>query len=119
METKELLRLCGIDGYRVSPVKESWLKARLKFIGEESYILGTKSCEVSLTGTDGGFCLRFKEPVVFMADQLLGNQAQQGRLMDSVIEFPDDSTLPELSLASLTQGLYPIVLRKQGKVTIS
>ena len=118
MEATELHHLCGIDNIKLPPRRMHWQKVILRFIGAECYVLGTKRCELSLTTRDGGFGLTFRDKVEIPAARLLGKRIDQGKLYDVRIEFPDASTVPDLSLASLCEGVYPRVLRNGEVIRI-
>ncbi len=117
--TRTLHQLCGIDEIKPRRSATEWLEVTLKFIGGESYVLGTKRAELSLKGSDGGFGLRFKDHLALPAEALLGKSIKEGYLTDIRIVFPKGSGVPELSLASMTQGVYPFVLRTGEMVRIS
>jgi len=117
--TQALLQLCGLDNMPKRRKRQKWCEVTLKFIGVESYVLGAKRAVLSLTGSDGGFGLRFKETLVIQADSLLGNRIKHGLLTDVRIDFGKDSDMPELSLAQLIGGRYPIVLRAGDYVQVS
>ena len=119
MNSETLHHLCGIDALSKPTIPMRWINVVLKFVGAESYVLGTKSASLSLTNRSGGFGLMFKDPVVVCADSLLGRQVDQGLLFDVVVCFGKHSDMPDLSLAELTGGVYPLVLRMGEKVKVT
>ena len=119
MDASQLHRLCGITKLQTPKTRIRWTPVVLKFIGAESYVLRTMSTKLSLTTRDGGFGLMFVEPINVKSDALLGNKAKRGVLRDVVICFTEESTVPDLSLASLHQGMYPRVLRAGEVVNVA
>jgi hypothetical protein len=116
--TQQLHRLCGIADLPKRKTPSSWQKVTLKFVGAECYVLGTKNTDLSLRSSDGGFGLTFRNNLAIPAESLLGTKCQQALLHDVLIVFGMDG-MPELSLASLMPGVYPLVLRKGELVRIS
>jgi hypothetical protein len=113
----DLLHFCGIDNLPKRVSQEKWTSACLKFIGAEHYVLGTQSAEVSLRTVSGGFGIKFKKPIGFKSESLLGKSIGVGKLYDVLVVFPD-STMPDLSLASMCPERYPHVLRRGQVVRI-
>jgi hypothetical protein len=111
LTSEELHQLCGIDRVPKLLKPEVWEEATLKFLGAERYVLGTKRVELSLRGKGGGFGLTFRNDVSIASDSLLGPSIKSGLLVDVVIDFGTQHTMPSLSLAQLTNGMYPMVLR--------
>ena len=122
LSTKQLEKRCGIDPRKLKACSvrrpKRWLTAKLRFLGAERYVLSTKDVELSLETKRGGFGLTFREPVYLLADHMLGNKIRSGLLIDVIIEFPVNSAMPELSLAQLTRGVYPRVLRAGEQVKV-
>jgi len=110
MDTAELYRLCGLSDLekpRTPLPQGKWIPAKLKFIGAENYVLGTKDSEVILKTAKTGFSLMIKGPLVINANLLMGPKHVEGKLYD--VEVYVESL--KLSLASLRKGEYPKVLR--------
>lgn len=108
---ENLIQLCGLSHMR-SPVASPpiWLKATLWFLSRERYVLGTKTCELSLSRRSNGFGLVFKKPVMIQADALMGPHNEEVVLMDVEIHFAGD--MPVLAMAALQPGRYPRVFRR-------
>ena len=110
-QAKNLLQLCGLDPLPSHPSgNPRWLKATLQFVGAENYVLGIKHVEVVFTSGKSGFNMQFRHQVAFQATQLLGKHNETGALYDIRLVF--DGDMPTFSLACLSQGRYPRVLRK-------
>ena len=115
----DLLHLCGIDDLPKRMIRPRWVTAQLKFLGGDRYVLGTKSVEVKLRTRGGGFGITFRKDIGFKAESLLGKSIDTGTLVDIMVVFPDDTVMPSLSLASLSPGRYPLVLRRGQVVRIN
>ena len=110
LTSNQLLDRCGLSNLRKAPSPRKWVPATLEFVGAQNYVLSTKCVEVSLATKDGGFGLCFRKPPVMPTKALLGKTIKHGILVDVRVVLPDP--MPTLSLAALTKGMYPRVLRK-------
>ncbi len=113
METKYLYRICGIR--TTVTVKESWSQGTLKFLGAENYVLGTKKVEFQLLSNKKGVALTFKSLPKLPAEKMMGASVPTVTIVDCRICLEG---VFDLSLASLSPGLYPQVLRKGDTVRI-
>lgn len=109
LTSKQILERCGLLDLPKPRSRQKWMPATLKFLGAEHYVLSTRDVEVSLTTKSGGFGLFFRHPPKINAADLLGRTIKHGVLVDVEIALPEP--MPVLSLAALTTGLYPRVLR--------
>ena len=111
-----VMELCKLSVSAPVRPKQIWLPVTLKFMGRDGYILGTAEATASLSNRDGGFGLVFQNDVVVKADQFLGKRIRRGLLTDVKVCFKD---LPELSMAALVPGMYPVVLRTDETIRVS
>ena len=119
MDTAELHRLCGLDQVIIKAKKPKWVSAKLKFLGAENYVLGTKIVEVAVTHKARGIALLFRHPLVIEASVLLGKHHISGLLVDVDVVFgATTESAVTLRLASMNVGMYPIVLRNTETVAL-
>ena len=114
MDTVKLYWMCGISP-TPKEAEENWVKAEMKFIGADRYVLGTKRVAVSFAKQKKGISLVIKGPTSVPAAELLGPKISAGKLYD--VELHTSELV--LSLASLRPGSYPKVLRMNETVEIT
>lgn len=114
LERTELYRQLGIKEQPSATSEPAWVTVKLRFIGAECYVLGTKSVEAVLQHKSKGVSLLFRQQLEIPANVLLGKQIPLGKLYDVVVDFGSVS----MSLASLHPGRYPIVLQRDSTVNL-
>jgi len=114
MDKEKLYRQCGIRVAITKAKEPKWVSAKLKFLGAERYVLGTKTVELALKHKERGIALLFREPLVMQASQLLGKHKISGLLVDVDVVIGDVT----MRLASMNKGMYPIVLRDDEMVAL-
>ena len=116
MESKELYRLCGIRANSLvcSSTEPKWVQAKLKFIGAERYVLGTKCIDVAVEQAGHGFRLVLRRQQDIDTSVLMGPKRILGMLYDVDVVMPSLT----LSLASLCPGRYPQYLRVNENVKL-
>ena len=82
MTKTNLYNLCGLDLPGKKLPKHKWISAKLKFLGAERYVLGTKTVEVALSHKPAGIGLLFRKSLTIDAAVLLGTQRKPGVLVD-------------------------------------
>ena len=114
MDTIKLYWMCGISSAPAKPA-ENWVKAEMRFIGADRYVLGSKRVAVSFAKQKKGISLVIKGPPSVPAAMLLGPKISAGKLYDVELVTAELT----LSLASLRPGSYPKVLRMNEVVEIT
>jgi len=116
LEQEELYRLCGIADLPPQRTGLDWVNAKLRFLGADGYVLGTKCVEVCLRQRNGGFSLSFKEALDLPANVLMGAKSIQGTLYDVEVVMQHGLVL---SMAKLCEGRYPMILRNGEMVCLT
>lgn len=113
-ERTELYRLLGLSEQPLTTPEPAWTEVKLRFIGAEYYVLGTKHVDAVLQHRGKGVSLLFKHRLEIPCDVLLGNQILHSKLFDVIVDFGGAT----MSLASLHPERYPIVLRRNKTVDL-
>jgi len=114
MNKEKLYRQCGIRAAATKAREPKWVSARLRFLGAERYVLGTRTVELVLKHKDHGIALMFRHPLVVDASTLLGKHKISGLLVDVDVVIGDVT----MRLASMNKEMYPIVLRDDEMVAL-
>ena len=96
------------------PAPAKWQTAKLRFLGAEGYVLGTRSIEMKLLTQGKGVCIEVKKKLELDCNLLLGAKCEEAPLVDVQLVIKPIT----LSLASLTEGLYPITMRRGETVEL-
>jgi len=116
MNKVKLYHLCGLDQVPTKETAVRWQQGTLRFIGADSYVLGTKDVEFSFEHVDAGFVLMFHgERLLLPAKHLLGSRKVQGMLYDVELVTP----VVVMSLAKMNPSRYPVVLRNDVVVDLT
>jgi len=114
MNRDELYDLCGLPQELSTKTEPNWITAKLRFIGAEHYVLGTKFADVVVRQMQGGVSLLFRTPQQLPASALLGKSKAPGILLDVEIVMGPVT----MSLAKIGPVKYPLVLRNEEVVNL-
>jgi len=93
----------------LTPKKEQeWFPATIRVLGTENYELTCLDTKIRFESVPGGFVTKFPGPISVDAKVVMGEQIKHVTIHDVVV----DAGFLQLSMASLKQGTYPIVLRE-------
>jgi len=115
LNTAELHRLCGIDVNVTKSKEPSWETGVLRFLGAENYVLSTEPVEVAFSQKRGGFGLMSRKPMIYPAAMFIGPKGLPATIVDVELEVGP----VVMSLASMTEGKYPVVLRNDDMVDLT